>query len=307
MRSRGQIPLAARRATPDAPARHDRYGRIEHALSTEIGARLRAAREAAGVSQQDLGEALGDAPTTISAFEKGRRRMKVEDLARACIVLGKEPDFFLRTESMRAAPVGMAMRAEVAALPQQDLRGALENFLDAVDQDELAIGTLPDLSQLRPDAAAREVLDLAGVTGPAVQMQEICEALDVPLYHRSDFPDALSALVITINDGSYVIGVNERHHPNRRRFSEAHELGHAVLRHEASYYLEYYTEDAGEPPGYRYLDEREANAFAASLLMDERWIREDFANGIWGVSELAARYEVSEVAMGFRLVHLGLT
>lgn len=137
-------------------------------------------------------------------------------------------------------------------------------------------------------------------------VRDICQALDVPLYRRDDFPDALSALVITITDGHYVIGVNNDHHVNRRRFSEAHELGHAVLRHEASYYLEYNTEDAGEPPGYRYLDEREANAFAASLLMDERSIREDFAAGIRTVYELAARYEVSEVAMSFRLVNLGL-
>lgn len=233
--------------------------------------------------------------------------MKLEDLARACIVLNKDPDYFLRTEGSRLAPVGMAMRAEVAALPQEDLRLALENFLDAVDEDKLPIGALPDLSHLRPDAAAREILDLAGASVPAVQMQEICETLDVPLHHRADFPDQLSALVMTIDDGTYVIGVNEGHHPNRRRFSEAHELGHAVLRHEASYYLEYNTEDAGEPPGYRYLDEREANAFAASLLMDERWIREDFATGIRDVSELASRYEVSEVAMGFRLVNLGLS
>lgn len=233
--------------------------------------------------------------------------MKVEDLARACIVLGKEPDYFLRTETMRAEPVGMAMRAEVAALPQYDLRGSLENFLDSVDQDELPIGAVPDFSHLRPQAAAREILDLAGATTPPVQMQGICQALDVPLYHRADFPETLSALIITISDGRYVIGVNEEHHVNRRRFSEAHELGHAVLRHEASYYLEYNTEDAGEPPGYRYLDEREANAFAAAFLMDERWVREDFANGIRTVWDLADRYEVSEVAMSFRLVNLGLT
>ncbi len=296
----------APRAKPRTPDRRDRYEQVENALSSEIGGRLRIAREAAGISQQVLGEALGYAPTMISAFENGRRRMKVDDLARACIVLGKEPDFFLRTESMRSAPVGLAMRAEVAALPQEDLRNALDNFLDAVDQDGLPIGNLPDLSHLRPDAAARAVLDRARVSGPAVQTQEICAALEVPLYHRSDFPDALSALVMAVEDGSFVIAVNATHAISRRRFSEAHELGHAVLRHEAGYYLEYKTHDAGEPPGYRYPDEREANAFAASLLMDERWIRDDFASGIRSVTDLAERYEVSEVAMGFRLVNLGL-
>ncbi len=63
-------------------------------------------------------------------------------------------------------------------------------------------------------------------------------------------------MISTITDGRYVIGVNEKHHVNRRRFSEAHELGHA---------------------------------------------------GIRTVYEFALRYEVSEVAMSFRLVNLGLT
>jgi hypothetical protein len=63
---------------------------------------------------------------------------------------------------------------------------------------------------------------------------------------------------------------------------------------------------AWEPPGYRYLDEREANAFAALLLMDEQWVRRDFASGLRDVGSLAERYEVSPAAMGFRLVNLGL-
>ena len=136
-------------------------------------------------------------------------------------------------------------------------------------------------------------------------MEVVCEALGIPLYWEP-FPDALSALAIEIADGSFVIGVNENHAPKRRRFSAAHECGHAVLRHEPSHYLDYAAEDAGEPPGYRYLDEREANAFAAALLMDDRWLRRDFAGELRDVHALADRYAVSDAAMGFRLVNLGL-
>jgi Zn-dependent peptidase ImmA (M78 family) len=95
--------------------------------------------------------------------------------------------------------------------------------------------------------------------------------------------------------------------PRRRRFSIAHELGHAVLRHESDHYVDYWGEDAWEPPNYRYEDEREANQFAAALLMDDRAIRRDFANGIQDVHLLADRYQVSEAAMNFRLINLGLT
>lgn len=65
-------------------------------------------------------------------------------------------------------------------------------------------------------------------------------------------------------------------------------------------------EDHWEPPNYSYFDEREANAFAAALLMDERWVREDFAAGMRDVKELADRYAVSPAAMGFRLTNLSL-
>ena len=61
----------------------------------------------------------------------------------------------------------------------------------------------------------------------------------------------------------------------------------------------------GDPPGYRYLDERAGNTFAASLLMDERWLRRDFKKVPFSV-KLAKQYKVSEEAMSFRLLNLEL-
>src|ERR1700730_17851453 len=83
---------------PTAKRRLDRYSQIAEELSEEIGTRLREAREQSGLSQAELGGVLGYAPTMISAFETGRRRLKLEDLTRACIALGKAPEFFLRTD-----------------------------------------------------------------------------------------------------------------------------------------------------------------------------------------------------------------
>jgi len=166
-------------------------------------------------------------------------------------------------------------------------------------------GGVVDLGELRPEAAAREVLHIAGVTGPEVDMEAVCGLIGIRIYRRP-LPESLSAAVMSIGVDAFVIAVNNSHGPGRRRFSVAHELGHAVLRHAAGYYLEYAVEDHWEPPNYSYFDEREANAFAAALLMDERWVREDFAAGMRDVKELADRYAVSSAAMGFRLTNLGL-
>jgi transcriptional regulator with XRE-family HTH domain len=284
----------------------DRFSDLEERLSGQIGARLRQAREDRGLSQKEFGEAMGYKPSMISAFEGGTRRMKIEDLTRACIILDKPPEFFLgELPEATPEPVGLSLRADLATLPGEELAGAVGGLLEDIEADLPASGTVVDLRELRPEVAAREVLRLAGVTGPQVEMKDICEVLGIPIYRRP-LPDSLSAAVMTIGLDAFVIAVNEGHSTKRRRFSVAHEVGHAVLRHEAAYYLEYKVEDHWEPPGYSYFDEREANAFAAALLMDERWVREDYAAGLRDIQKLARRYAVSAEAMGFRLVNLGL-
>ena len=51
--------------------------------------------------------------------------------------------------------------------------------------------------------------------------------------------------------------------------------------------------------------EREADAFAAQLLMPEKSIVSDVRGGVTNVHMLAARYQVSGLAMKFRLTNLG--
>lgn len=284
--------------------------RMLDGLTSQIGERLRKARIEAGLSQGELGQALGYAPTMISAFENGRRRMKLEDLARVCIAMNKQPTYFLRTGAVAQVEpevgVALKLRAELADLPSAALRDSIGDLLDELDRDQLPQSRIPNVGHLKPEAAARNVRDHCRVDTPGIEMEDVLDALGVPLYRR-EFPDALSALVVDAGDERYVIAVNERHHENRRRFSIAHELGHAVLRHESDYYVDYWDNDAWEPPGYRWEEEREANQFAAALLMDDRALRRDIADGIRDVHTLAERYKVSEAAMNFRLINLGLT
>jgi transcriptional regulator with XRE-family HTH domain len=284
----------------------ERFDELEALLSSQIGDRLRQAREDAGFSQRAFGEVIGYKPAMISAFENGQRRMKLEDLTRACIVLDKPPDFFLgQVPALKAESVGLSLRADLATLPNEELAASVTALLDQIEADLPPGRAIVDLSELRPEAAAREVLRIAGAEGPPVEMWEVCDAIGVPIYKRK-LPSSLSAAVMAIGEGTFAIGVNKDHVERRRRFSVAHELGHAVLRHEASYYLEYAVEDAWEPPNYSYYVEREANTFAAALLMDERWLREDFAAGTREIGALADRFGVSSEAMGFRLANIGL-
>jgi Zn-dependent peptidase ImmA (M78 family) len=93
------------------------------------------------------------------------------------------------------------------------------------------------------------------------------------------------------------------HHSHRRRFSIARELGHATLRHASDHYVDNWGEDAWEPQ-LPLRGRARSKPFTAALLMEDRAIRRDFANGIQDVHQLVDRYQVSEDAMNYGLIVL---
>ena len=52
--------------------------------------------------------------------------------------------------------------------------------------------------------------------------------MDKLAIEHMDFQDDLSGVLVSAADGSAIMGVNWNHHPNRRRFTIAHEIGHFV-------------------------------------------------------------------------------
>jgi Zn-dependent peptidase ImmA (M78 family) len=119
---------------------------------------------------------------------------------------------------------------------------------------------------------------------------------------------AALGLVSAHEDGA-VIGINDGHSDTRQRFSAAHELGHFLLGHHersSSYEQRFHIDiSEGSPPGFDWRAERAANDFAADLLMPRRLIAAEFQQS-QDPTKPAARFHVSEIAMGYRLVNLGL-
>jgi Zn-dependent peptidase ImmA (M78 family) len=97
-----------------------------------------------------------------------------------------------------------------------------------------------------------------------------------------------------------------RESPGRRRFTIAHEIGHWVCQVRRGLALPILCRSgdvSSSPAGTA--REREANVFAADLLMPEADVRDATARGM-PAAELAERLGVSEVALGWRLFNLGL-
>jgi len=99
-----------------------------------------------------------------------------------------------------------------------------------------------------------------------------------------------------------LIAVNGHHAQTRQRFTLCHELGHHLLGHTERFHLNL---AEGAQPEQDYRVERAANEFAADLLMPRKLLAK-FDASVQSTSELASTFEVSEIAMGYRLLNLGL-
>jgi Zn-dependent peptidase ImmA (M78 family)/DNA-binding XRE family transcriptional regulator len=266
---------------------------------------IRRVREQRGWSQSELARRLERTQTSVSYWESGKRTPGLDELLELSDVLDVGVDTFIPPERTRR-PVTAVLRATVARLADTDLEHAVDALVEQAEGAGLPEVEL-EISGKAPTHAANELLEKAGVSDPPVSVQELARRCGVLVLHH-DLPDSLSGLVFAL-DGGGVIGINAGHHPNRQRFSLAHELGHFLLGHhqggighEDRFHID--SSDA-MPPGYDAGAERSANEFAAELLMPRKFVSAAFRETT-DPGDLAAQFEVSEVAMGYRLVNLGL-
>ncbi|MDA8747685.1 ImmA/IrrE family metallo-endopeptidase [Litoreibacter sp.] len=168
---------------------------------------------------------------------------------------------------------------------------------------------IPD--KMRARIAAQKVLDAFGVKRVPVPVERIIKSKDIMLEY-APLDEELSGMAYN-QDGISIIGINALHHPNRQRFSAAHELGHHVL-HAAeiqetvhvSKGLRALRRDPVSSQGSDPL-EIDANTFASELLIPEKFLLEEIGpDGLdmeddTSVEKLAKKFRVSVAAMKYRL------
>lgn len=122
--------------------------------------------------------------------------------------------------------------------------------------------------------------------------------------------------VLVIKNGKGTIGINPSESSVRQRFTIAHELGHYELHNDG--------DELFVDKGFKVLfrdqnsskgeikKEQEANAFAAALLMPEKFIRKEIERNSFDLTDedsmkkLAKTFNVSVPAMTYRISNLGL-
>jgi Zn-dependent peptidase ImmA (M78 family) len=200
-------------------------------------------------------------------------------------------------------PVRAALRAVADNLEMVSLGTALEEFVDHAESEvrpeRVVWATFDD-----PVEAAEQLINSLNLKKPSINVEEVAHKCGIPVIIWR-FDDDLSGLVAETAGGP-VIGVNEGHSPQRQRFTIGHELGHLFLNHLDTFHIDLgSTTEFGNPPGYNWRHERAANEFSAALLMPLKMVELAFRKTP-SVGELAEEFDVSEMAMGFRLRNLGL-
>lgn len=146
-----------------------------------------------------------------------------------------------------------------------------------------------------------------------IDVNKLAHNLEIKIFEEN-MEDNISGLLY-LKNGTPYIGVNSSHHPNRKRFTIAHELGHYVLHHPKDNDVivdkKLFIFPRAEELSSGYEKEKEANKFAASLLMPKALLERiiiqeeidlDDDNAITKLSEIVL---VSEQALTYRLLNLG--
>lgn len=172
---------------------------------------------------------------------------------------------------------------------------------------------------------AYELLEKFGVMSFPIKIEVVARKLGIIII-REPMGDEVSGFLLFKNSMP-IIGVNSSQHPNRQRFTIAHEIGHYILGHKSNGLVIDDNVNIHHGAIFRKHDstainkshEVEANVFAAALLMPENILKERLAQlkeeGMDILSEkgeeraitkLAKDFKVSKMAMAYRVGNLNL-
>lgn len=149
---------------------------------------------------------------------------------------------------------------------------------------------------------------------PPVDLDRIADHLSLTVVKTDMEPDVSGMLIRGAQTGTNTIGLNKNHALVRRRFTLAHEIGHYELHRgrplivDSPVRINLRDRTSGMATDH---EEMEANRFAAELLMPTTCVLDAAAAGRSGeagelIARLARQFKVSEQAMGYRLINLGV-
>ena len=255
----------------------------------ELGRRLRAAREAYRMTQDDVARHLGMSRATVTQMELGNRAITSLELDRLAYLFGRDIREFLAETFHEEDTLVALFRAHPDVVEHEEVVDALRRCLAlgrevtnlerllSIDRDVGRIATYPlpalqstwNAVQQGARVADEERRRLGLGIAPLADVAEILETQGVRTA-QANLPEDVSGLTLSEASVGLFVVVNHRHHLLRRRFSYAHEYAHVLLDREHRGTISRTTDrDA--------LIEVRANAFAAHFLMPDAGVRQFIA------------------------------
>jgi len=280
--------------------------------------RIAAAREAAGFSITEAAQKLGFKNyQTLSAIEKGVRKINVRELIMMARLYGRNLDYFLESDiPPDPAPLWRKTTKTDVNQVQRQFLSFLENYSNLehllglkrrwkdiqknYDRDDFSANGFEQADELGADI--HNFLDLG--SRPYSNLLNVLEnRLRFKILHLP-LGDGVSGASVVDNTLGVGILINANDAPWRRHFDLAHELFHVITWNVFS------PEEIGNGTTIT-RPEQYANIFASSLLLPENHLREalketatDNEIRIIDIIELAKEFSVSTEAVLWRLVNL---
>jgi len=280
--------------------------------------RIMAAREAAGFSITQAAQKLGFKNyQTLSAIEKGIRKINAHELIMMARLYGRNLDYFLESD-VAPDPLPLWRKAGKTDVNQiqRQFFSFLENYSNLehllglkrrwkdiqknYDRDDFSVNGFEQAGKL--GAEIHSFLDLG--SRPSLNLLNVLEnKLRFKILHMP-LEDGVSGASVVDNALGVGILINANDAPWRRHFDLAHELFHVITWNVFS------PDEIGNGTTIT-RPEQYANIFASSLLLPENHLREalketatDNEIRIIDIIELAKEFGVSTEAVLWRLVNL---
>jgi Zn-dependent peptidase ImmA (M78 family)/DNA-binding XRE family transcriptional regulator len=245
-----------------------------------LASRLRHARLAAGITQEEAASALGVARPAITLIESGQRSVAAVELAALARRYGTSvsallldaPEEPIQRLFRIAAPIGHDVEAVLEAVVA-DCRQYAVMEEELYGQQQFEVPEYPRTRGLAVEQgewlARQERRRLGLGHQPVRSMVDLLESLGVKLFVRSFHRlSSLAGCYLYATALGPCVMINAEDRPARRRFTLAHEYAHFLVDR---------TEEAShlcDPTRRSELREMRANAFAAAFLLPGAGVRD---------------------------------
>ncbi len=294
---------------------------LAHLDPRELGQRLKTARNAAGMTQEQAARSMNLARTSLVAIERGDRRVAPEELAGLCELYKVQPGRLLRPDTLhpdlsvqfrRAIAPDDAEALAIIPLLQElaaryvELERLLNKPLEPIYPKAFRLNPGP-LEEQAEDLAAELRSHMGIGNSPIPDVLALIETeLKIRLF-VVPLPSKISGAYAFHPSVDACILINANHPKVRQNWTAGHELGHFITDRQSMEITE-------EEYRHQTREERFANLFAGAFLMPASAVRKRYREvcesegkfSARGLVYLAEWFYVSTYAMSLRLEQLGL-